>query len=96
MTPESENETSARYAELFKKLDKGGDGRIDIKDLTAALKELGMCESYAAVSFMTKMDLHSNDSCGTLGHPVKSAYSITAMLLSMLSPISHSFWAAFS
>lgn len=54
MTLEDENETSARYNELFKKLDKGGDGRIDIKDLTAALKELGMCESYAAVSFTTE------------------------------------------
>lgn len=25
-------------------------GRIDIKDLTAELRELGVCESYAAVS----------------------------------------------
>lgn len=60
MTSESENETSARYTELFKKLDKGGDGRIDIKDLTAALKDLGMCESYAAVSRTTEINLHSN------------------------------------
>lgn len=49
MTPESSEDMDERYAELFKKLDKGGDGRIDIKDLTDELKELGMCESYAAV-----------------------------------------------
>lgn len=90
MTSESENETSARYTELFKKLDKGGDGRIDIKDLTAALKDLGMCESYAAVSRTTEINLHSNVLHGTLRHPVKSACSLTAMCLSKLSPISHS------
>lgn len=50
MTIESVEDMDERYAELFKKLDKGSDGRIDIKDLTDELKELGMCESYAAVS----------------------------------------------
>lgn len=46
---ESSEDMDERYNELFKKLDKGSDGRIDIKDLTDELKELGMCESYAAV-----------------------------------------------
>lgn len=51
MTQETESlqEVEERYNELFKKLDKGGDGRIDIKDLTSELKELGVCESYAEV-----------------------------------------------
>lgn len=48
---ETAQEVEERYADLFKKLDKGGDGRIDIKDLTGELKELGVCESYAEVSF---------------------------------------------
>lgn len=46
---ESAEDMEERYTDLFKKLDKGGDGRIDIKDLTTELKELGVCESYAAV-----------------------------------------------
>lgn len=41
----------ARYSDLFKKLDKDGNGKIDIKDLSTELKELGVCESYAQVSF---------------------------------------------
>lgn len=48
---ETLQEVEERYADLFKKLDKGGDGRIDIKDLTSELKELGVCESYAEVNF---------------------------------------------
>lgn len=51
---ETFEDSEQRYSELFKKLDKGGDGRIDIKDLTSELKELGVCESYAAVSFHRK------------------------------------------
>lgn len=46
---ESSEEMEERYTDLFKKLDKGADGRIDIKDLTSELKELGVCESYAEV-----------------------------------------------
>lgn len=49
MTQETQEDMEERYNDLFKKLDKGGDGRIDIKDLTSELKELGVCESYAAV-----------------------------------------------
>ena len=58
MTQENETpsetlqEVEVRYNDLFKKLDKGGDGRIDIKDLTSELKELGVCESYAEVNIV--------------------------------------------
>lgn len=47
---ESFEDSEQRYAELFKKLDKGGDGRIDIKDLSSELKDLGVSPSYAEVS----------------------------------------------
>lgn len=50
MPQESVEASEARYAELFKKLDKGNDGRIDIKDLISSLKESGFCESYAEVN----------------------------------------------
>lgn len=46
---ETFEDSEQRYAELFKKLDKGGDGRIDIKDLSSELKDLGVCPSYAEV-----------------------------------------------
>lgn len=49
MTPETLEDMEERYNDLFKKLDKGGDGRIDISDLTTELSRLGVCESYAAV-----------------------------------------------
>lgn len=48
---ETLQQVEERYADLFKKLDRGGDGRIDIKDLTSELKELGVCVSYAEVIF---------------------------------------------
>lgn len=38
-----------KYKEIFAKLDKDGNGSIDIKDLTQALKEMGVNESYAEV-----------------------------------------------
>lgn len=49
---ETLQQVEERYADLFKKLDRGGDGRIDIKDLTSELKELGVCVSYAEVIFL--------------------------------------------
>lgn len=39
-----------RLEELFKKLDKDSNGRIDIHDLSEALKDLGLCGTYAEVS----------------------------------------------
>lgn len=38
----------ARYEEVFKKLDRDGNGKIDIHDLR---DELGMSEKQAKVSF---------------------------------------------
>lgn len=46
---ETFEDSEQRYADLFKKLDKGGDGRIDIKDLSSELKDLGVSQSYAEV-----------------------------------------------
>lgn len=40
---ESLEEMDKRYEDLFKKLDKGSSGKIDISDLTSQLKELGVC-----------------------------------------------------
>lgn len=39
-----------RLAKLFKQLDRSGSGRIDIHDLSAALKDFGMSDKYAEVS----------------------------------------------
>lgn len=39
-----------RLAKLFKQLDRSGNGRIDIHDLSAALKDFGMSDKYAEVS----------------------------------------------
>lgn len=39
-----------RLEELFKRLDKDSNGRIDIHDLSDSLKELGFCNTYAEVS----------------------------------------------
>lgn len=39
-----------RWAKIFKRLDRNGNGRIDIQDLRAALKDSGMSRFYAEVS----------------------------------------------
>lgn len=39
-----------RLERLFKKLDRDGNGRIDIHDLSSALKEFGISSAYAEVS----------------------------------------------
>lgn len=38
-----------RLEKLFKKLDRDANGRIDIHDLSEALREVGMCHTYAKV-----------------------------------------------
>lgn len=39
-----------RLEELFKKLDKDENGKIDIHDLSGALKDLGLSHQYAEVT----------------------------------------------
>lgn len=39
-----------RLEDLFKTLDRDGNGRIDIHDLSAALKDIGLSDTYAEVS----------------------------------------------
>lgn len=39
-----------RLERLFKKLDRDNNGRIDIHDLSEALREVGMCHTYAEVN----------------------------------------------
>lgn len=39
-----------RLENIFNQLDRKGNGRIDIHDLSASLKAFGMSERYAAVS----------------------------------------------
>lgn len=40
-----------RLEKLFKALDRDENGRIDIKDLSAALKDIGVSHKYAEVTF---------------------------------------------
>lgn len=49
MDKESEQQMVDRLELMFKQLDRSGNGRIDIQDLTAALKEFGMSMQYAEV-----------------------------------------------
>lgn len=42
-----------RLEKLFKQLDRDGNGRIDIHDLSAALKEYGISHQYAEVKKCT-------------------------------------------
>lgn len=48
--PETELESEERLAEIFKSLDRDGNGRIDIQELTSSLKGSGMPHQYAEVS----------------------------------------------
>lgn len=42
-------EDDKRLEEVFRKLDKNSDGKIDIHDLAGALKDSGLSEQYAQV-----------------------------------------------
>lgn len=46
---ESDHETEERLENIFKTLDRNGNGRIDIQELTVSLKDLGMSHQYAEV-----------------------------------------------
>jgi len=48
-------EDEERLERIFNKLDRDGDGRIDIHDLSAALHEFGLSSVYAEVSGDYKM-----------------------------------------
>lgn len=48
---ETDSEIEERLANIFKQLDRNGNGRIDIQELTAALKDLGMSHQYAEVIY---------------------------------------------
>lgn len=49
MSKETERESEERLEGLFKRLDRKGNGRIDIHDLTGALKEFNLSVQYAEV-----------------------------------------------
>lgn len=48
---EMDLESTERLANIFKRLDRNGNGRIDIQDLTSALKGVGMSTQYAEVRY---------------------------------------------
>lgn len=49
-TVETDLEIEERLGQIFKRLDRYGNGRINIQDLTSALKGVGMSAQYAEVS----------------------------------------------
>lgn len=48
--PKNDVESEERLALIFKSLDRNGNGRIDIQELSSALKGSGMPHQYAEVS----------------------------------------------
>lgn len=46
-----------RLERIFNQLDRKGNGRIDIHDLSASLKALGISDKYAAVSIRNNYNL---------------------------------------
>lgn len=49
MSEETEFETVKRLESIFQRLDRSGNGRIDIQDLSVALKDIGLSRQYAEV-----------------------------------------------
>lgn len=60
--PETELESEERLAEIFKNLDRDGNGRIDIQELTSSLKGSGMPHQYAEVRAAN--DVVNSKCCG--------------------------------
>lgn len=62
---ESDHETEERLENIFKTLDRNGNGRIDIQELTVSLKDLGMSHQYAEVSlgFIYNCSSAANTNC---------------------------------
>lgn len=46
---ETDAQIEERLAHIFKHLDQNGNGRIDIQELTIALKDFGLSHQYAEV-----------------------------------------------
>lgn len=46
-------EEEERFEKLFVELDKVGDGKIDVENLSVALKEFGLHHRYAEVSIIS-------------------------------------------
>lgn len=59
MSEETEFETVKRLESIFQRLDRSGNGRIDIQDLSIALKDLGVSLQYAEVR-CTSLYIHRN------------------------------------
>lgn len=57
---ESESESEERLALIFKRLDRNGNGRIDIQELTSSLKRSGIPHQYAEVSTQYQFVLNQN------------------------------------
>lgn len=57
--PETDLEIEERLALIFKRLDRSGNGRIDIQDLISALKGVGMSQHYAEVSMQLMQVIYS-------------------------------------
>lgn len=51
---ETDSQIEERLANIFNRLDRNASGRIDIHDLTSALKGFGMSAQYAEVSYLCK------------------------------------------
>lgn len=52
-------EDEERLERIFNQLDRDGDGKIDIHDLSAALHEFGLSSVYAEVSYSTCREVNS-------------------------------------
>lgn len=52
---ESDYEIEERLGQIFKQLDRNGNGRIDIQELTTALKDSGVSHQYAEVNLNGSM-----------------------------------------
>lgn len=60
MSEETEFETVQRLESIFKRLDRSGSGRIDIQDLSVALKDFGVSLQYAEVTYQFSSILEIN------------------------------------
>lgn len=57
---ETDKESAERLSKLFKQLDQNGNGRIDVHELTIALKGSGISQQYAEVDWLIDCSFHKN------------------------------------